>query len=114
LGKYSQVSRLVLMAFVGSPETGAEASHLDGNPLNNALGNLAWETRQENEDHKVEHGTRPMGESQYFSKLTDDRVREIRWLRQCGWKLTELAERYGVYMTTIGKVCSGETWKHVK
>lgn len=113
-GTTARVSRLLLMAFVGLPDEGMEASHLDGDRMNNSLGNLAWETRLENEQHKVEHGTRPRGETQASSKLTDDKVREIRWLRQLGFKLSELAERYGVVYTCIHKVCRRETWTHVE
>lgn len=108
------IARLVLMAFVGLPSKGMEASHLDGNILNNTLDNLAWETRLENEQHKVEHGTRPRGESQYLSKLTEEQVKEIKWLRHLGFKLSELSERFGIHKTGISKICRGESWKHVE
>lgn len=112
-GKHCRVSRLVLMAFVGLPDVEMEASHLDGDATNNRLDNLAWETRLENEQHKNEHGTRPRGESQYLSKLTEEQVKEIRRLRNLGFKLAELAKRYGLYETAIHKICKRETWKHV-
>ena len=40
------VGHLVLAAFVGPCPRGHRASHLDGNPLNNRLANLAWKPRR--------------------------------------------------------------------
>lgn len=51
------VHRLVLDAFVGPREPGQECRHLDGDPSNNRLTNLAWGTQSENELDKVRHGT---------------------------------------------------------
>src|SRR5271166_1685861 len=39
---------LVLLTFVGPCPEGYECRHLDGNPANNRLRNLAWGTRLEN------------------------------------------------------------------
>lgn len=51
------VHRLVLTAFVGPASEGHEALHRDGDPLNNALGNLSWGTRSENTQDQIRHGT---------------------------------------------------------
>lgn len=51
------VHRLVLAAFVGSCPDGMEVRHLDGNPGNNTVENLAYGTHSENEMDKVLHGT---------------------------------------------------------
>lgn len=56
--KRTGVHRLVLRAFVGPCPQGMEARHLDGDPANNALGNLCWSTHVVNESDKVRHGTR--------------------------------------------------------
>lgn len=48
---------LMLRAFVGPPPPGTEARHLDGNPMNGALENLAWGTKSENARDQVRHGT---------------------------------------------------------
>lgn len=49
---------LVLEAFVGPCPPGMESRHLNGDPLDNRLGNLMWGTKAENESDKVRHGTR--------------------------------------------------------
>ena len=50
------VHKLVALAFLG-PANGLEVRHLDGNPQNNRLENLAYGTRQENAQDMVRHGT---------------------------------------------------------
>jgi hypothetical protein len=48
---------LVLLAFVGPRPEGMETRHLDGNPRNNSLSNLAYGTHTENMQDKIRHGT---------------------------------------------------------
>lgn len=48
---------LVLRAFVGLPPEGAQGCHNDGNPDNNHLSNLRWDSSSENHLDKVRHGT---------------------------------------------------------
>lgn len=51
------VHRLVLEAFVSVRPDNAECRHLDGDPANNVVENLAWGTKSENERDKLIHGT---------------------------------------------------------
>lgn len=54
-----RVSRLVLRAFYGEPESDEfEAAHLDGNYLNNRLDNLQWMTRRDSINLAFARGTR--------------------------------------------------------
>lgn len=50
------VHRLVLLAFAGPPPALTEACHNDGNPANNRLDNLRWDTRSANKLDAVRHG----------------------------------------------------------
>lgn len=52
-----KVHRLVLLAFVGPQPPGMEACHYDGDPDNNTLTNLRWDTRSGNFYDRVRHGT---------------------------------------------------------
>jgi hypothetical protein len=54
------------------------------------------------------------GERRYNAKVTEDDVREMRRLRTAGWKLADLASKFGVTEATVSKICRGEAWKHVK
>lgn len=52
------VHRIVLEAFVGPCPEGMEGCHNDGNPGNNRVGNLRWDTRSANHFDKMRHGWR--------------------------------------------------------
>ena len=54
------VHRLVLEAFVGACPDGMEGCHNDGNPQNNHVDNLRWDTRGNNCLDTVQHGRNPM------------------------------------------------------
>lgn len=51
------VHRLVLEAFVGPCPDGMEGCHNDGDPGNNDLSNLRWDTRSNNNFDAIKHGT---------------------------------------------------------
>lgn len=51
------VHRLVLEAFVGPCPRGMECCHSDGDPKNNSLTNLRWDTRSANGLDAAKHGT---------------------------------------------------------
>lgn len=53
------IHRLVLEAFIRPRDKGEVARHLDGNPKNNSLANLAWGTYSDNAFDAVRHGTHP-------------------------------------------------------
>lgn len=55
--KLTQVHRLVMLAFVGAPPEGHEVCHNDGDPANNRLDNLRWDTKRANNLDAVHHGT---------------------------------------------------------
>lgn len=59
-GKTYHVHRLVMNAFVGPRPAGMEVRHLDGNPQNALLDNLAYGTPSENRHDRRAHGTDPM------------------------------------------------------
>ena len=57
--RYRKIHQLVLEAFVGPRPDGQVVRHLDGNPANNVLSNLAWGTHSENMADAIRHGTHP-------------------------------------------------------
>ncbi|UXO93890.1 HNH endonuclease [Pseudanabaena phage Pan2] len=54
--KNYKLHKLVATAFLGEPKEGQEVRHLDGNPQNNAIENLAWGTHSENMQDQIAHG----------------------------------------------------------
>lgn len=53
--------RLVAEAFLGPRPEGMEIRHLDGDPTNNPVSNLAYGTRSENMQDALRHGSHPTG-----------------------------------------------------
>lgn len=51
------VHQLVLLAFAGPAPEGMEGCHNDGNPANDRLDNLRWDTHAANMSDKRRHGT---------------------------------------------------------
>ena len=54
---HARVHRLVMLAFVGLCPEGEEVCHYDGDPANNRLSNLRYDTRSGNFLDSVRHGT---------------------------------------------------------
>ena len=108
-----RVCRVVLLAFVGSPRAGQECCHNDGDPMNNRLDNLRWDTRKGNFADRDRHGTTARGERQGAAKLTEVDVRWIRHLSRRGASQRKIAARFGMSQSTIGSIVRREYWRHV-
>jgi hypothetical protein len=111
--KTYQVHTLVLEAFVG-PRPGDclewHGCHRDGNPTNNVLGNLRWDTRSGNEEDKIAHGRSNRGERNRAVKLTPAQVLEIRERVAKGETSDAIAAIYGVTRGLINAIKSGRAW----
>ena len=104
------VHRLVLEAFVGPCPKGLECCHNDGNPANNHLDNLRWDTRTSNRGDDIKHGVRPHGEAHSNAKLAKLDVLWIRYLKKAGICIRMLAEVYGVTYKNIELIVKRKTW----
>jgi hypothetical protein len=113
-----RIHRLVLLAFVGSCPDGMEGCHNDGNPLNNALANLRWDTHAANIADCVAHGTKTsppvhFGESHHKTKITGADVKAIRAAPKVRGTKARLARQYGISQTTVDRILKREVWRHV-
>jgi len=113
-----RVHRLVLEAFVGPAPEGTEGCHNDGNPANNALGNLRWDTHPSNMADQIAHGTRSAppvmrGEDHPRTTLTTADVSFIRRQHLRRGDRQRLATRFGVSGTTITRIIDRKVWAHV-
>jgi hypothetical protein len=86
-----------------------ECCHNDGNPNNNHLSNLRWDTSKNNHADKVRHGTTNRGERCGTAKLTQSQVDEIR---QDNRLQRLIAADYGVHQNTISRIKNGKRWTH--
>lgn len=101
-GKQYPVHRLVARAFIDNPDNKPEVNHIDGNKMNNTVGNLEWVTRSENQQHAVDNSLQPKPFSTYQGKFTPEQREEIKRLWDEG-KFTkrQLAKQRGVSHTCI-------------
>lgn len=102
-----RVHRLVLEAFVGPCPEGMECCHNDGNPANNHVSNLRWDTNQSNQIDKLKHGVSGV------AKLGPDDIPAI-WSRLvAGESGAKIGRDYLVSTATISMIRSGVTWSHI-
>lgn len=101
--------RLVLEAFRGPCPEGMECRHLNGDPLDNRLDNLAWGTREENEMDKAHKRVLP-GEAHWGAKLTEEKAKEIKYGPLSQRKTAKL---YGIRQQDVSRIRLGQRWAHV-
>lgn len=111
--------RLVATAFIPNPENKPQINHKDGNKLNNHYLNLEWCTAQENTQHAYDNGlaksviykfTKRLEDSPQ-TKLKNVDIPVIKQLRLDGWTYDAIAKKFGVGLSSIFKICKGQSWK---
>lgn len=91
---------LVAIAFIGPRPESYAVCHIDGNPLNNKLSNIRYDSNRQNQIDVYRQG-RKSGNG----KLTIEQVLEIRKLYSTGdYTKTKLGEMFEVHSATIGKI----------
>jgi hypothetical protein len=106
------VHDLVLETFVGLKPVGMEARHLNSDRTDNYLTNLRWATHAVNIQDKVIRGSQ-RGSKNPQSKLNEAQVLTIRKEYHLG-DGPSLADKYDVSNTTIWRVVTRQSWRHVE
>lgn len=104
-----KVAHLVAAAFIGKPN-GFYVCHNNGNPSDDRVENLRYDTQRGNCADKKHHGTHQCGENHGGHKLTESDVLKIR---QDNRSLQKIADDYGVVFSTIREIRHGRHWKHL-
>lgn len=110
---FAGVHTLVLITFTGPCPDGMQCRHLDGNPANNQVSNLAWGTAQQNSDDRVRHSKSGLGNNNGNAKLNADDVLEIRRRASNGEPRMAIANDFGVNVSNICLIIRRKTWAHV-
>lgn len=109
------VAPLICAAFNGEkPFEDYDCAHLDGDKLNDVPINLSWVSRKENNLHKVDHGTVPVGSDAPAAKLDEPTVTALRNEKaSTGISNVKLAKKYGISDRMVGKILNRECWTHI-
>ena len=113
-GKTHTVHRIIASTFLPNTDNKPEINHIDGIKTNNAVSNLEWCTRSENQKHAYRMGLKSStGINNPRCKLAEADVREIKRLHSLGpphFNCKQLAAKYKVAPQTIYAVTSGQNW----
>lgn len=110
------VHRIVAETFLGPPPfEGAVVRHLDDNPTNNRVENLAWGSHKENAADRKRNGRDRRGSAVTSSVLKEEQVKQL--LEDYSTKKftqKDLAAKFKVSVTTVAKILRREAWVHVE
>lgn len=101
------IHRLVLDTFIGACPNGMQACHNDGNPLNNYLKNLRWDTAASNSADKKIHGTSGKGQLNAMAKISDIDAEIIVKVYSLV-KTKDIADRFNIRTGTVIGIVSGK------
>lgn len=111
------VHRLALETFVGPCPEGMETCHNNGDPTDNRIENLRWDTHKANFKDAIQHQTlcRMDGEKNGMSRLTENQIREIRKLaKERTLTQKEIAEKFSIHEETVGRIHRRKRWKYLE
>lgn len=111
--KKEWIHRIVLSAWDRLPEDGEVGRHLNDNPSDNRICNLAWGTYEDNSNDRRKNKGFLNGEKCYSHKLNESQVMEIRERYADGESSADLCGEYGVARNTIIAIARGDKWKHL-
>ena len=96
------VHHLVLEVYEGPRRPGQECRHKNGDPKDNRLGNLEWDSRSNNSRDKKWHA----GQRGY--KLNPTQVKEVKALIASGVPQRAIAAKFGLSRGSIHWIKSGK------
>lgn len=109
------IHQLVMITFVGKPDTDQQVRHLDGNNINNNLNNLKYGTAKENANDRELHGHTLRGSQTFQSKIDEELAVIIKKnIKSKCLKRKEFCEKYNVSVNIYKDIQRNKTWKHIE
>ncbi len=106
--------RIVWLAAHGAIAAGDEVNHKNRNKADNRIENLELLTHAGNVRHAQALGVDfSRGEANGQSKLTAEKVIEMRRLLDAGASRKSMARKFGVGFTTVRAIADGKHWRHL-
>lgn len=107
------VHRIVAKAFIPNHENKQQVNHINGNPLDNQVENLEWNTARENMQHAFGTGLQNNnGRKTSLSKLNFHIANKIRKAYQDNkYNQYELAKQYNVSQSEISRIINNKKYK---
>lgn len=108
--KQLSVHVALLEAFVGPRPPAHVACHFNGDPRDNRVENLRWDTQAANVADTKRHGREIHGEAHRWAKLTETDVRTIRARLATGEQCSVIGPRYGITPEAVSAIKTGKNW----
>ena len=104
---------LVLTAFRGPKPQGTEACHNNGNPYDNRIDNLRWDTRSSNAKDRSRHLVEKRGVGSNVASLTPEQVIDVCERLQQGESQRSIARATGIHFTVVWAIRARNTYKYI-
>lgn len=108
--KKIRVHVVVASHFIGNRPDGFDICHNDGNPSNNHVSNLRYDTHKNNMIDMASHGNSQRGEKNWNTTTTKEQILQIKNLRAQGMKYIDICSIVNVSMSVVAKVCQNRRW----
>lgn len=108
--KYVKVAKLILLTFEKKRPRDLVICHNNGDPSDDSLKNLRYDTQRNNLLDRIEHGTLNQGEKSLNSKLKEYQVIYILNSKESTGKL---AKKFNISKSSICDIKYGRTWKYL-
>ena len=107
------IHRLVAIAFIPNPENKPEVNHINCKKWLNWVGNLEWNTRQENADNAVKDGLMLSGSKQPGSKFNEQDAHNVCKLAEQGLGYKKISEKLGISKSFVIGILFRNEWKEI-
>lgn len=107
------IHRLLAVTFIPNPNNLPCVNHIDGDKLNNKLENLEWVSYAKNIKHAYDNGLTVAAKGEARSILKNEDVLEIVKLKNSGFTLKTIAEKFNISASTVSDIVNGRTWRHI-